>query len=152
MSDSPPVGRTKHGELTLDQIAGLMPGLGRIMRDISDRYTLTYYAAKGGNWDLARYALGGLRKLSRTGELTRPKMAEALRAFETEFLSPIASAIAARDWSAFDEAFTRATGEANRLHRELGYGYIEWVLPPQPPAHLTLGPVAIPDAEDGSAR
>ena len=51
--DKPPVGRTKHGELTLDQIAELQPGLGTLMRDISDRYWIAYYAAKGGNWKLA---------------------------------------------------------------------------------------------------
>src|SRR5258706_6643194 len=29
--DKPPVGRTKHGELTLDQLAELQPGLGTLI-------------------------------------------------------------------------------------------------------------------------
>ena len=37
MADEKPiVGRTKHGELTLDQIAELQPGLGTLMREVSD--------------------------------------------------------------------------------------------------------------------
>jgi len=31
-------GRTKHGELMIDQIASMQPGLGRRMPEISERY------------------------------------------------------------------------------------------------------------------
>ncbi|MCZ7626382.1 MAG: hypothetical protein M5R38_11860 [Candidatus Methylomirabilis sp.] len=56
MADEEPiVGRTKHGELTLDQIAELQPGLGQLMPLMSERYWICYYAAKGGNWALAAY-------------------------------------------------------------------------------------------------
>ena len=47
--EKPIVGHTKHGDLTLDQLAELQPGLGTLMRDISDRYWILYYAAQGGN-------------------------------------------------------------------------------------------------------
>ena len=36
--EHPLVGHTKHGDLTLDQLAELQPGLGTLMRDISDRW------------------------------------------------------------------------------------------------------------------
>jgi hypothetical protein len=143
VSDAP-VGRTKHGELTLDQIAGLQPGLGRIMRELSERYWTMYYSAKGGNWELAAYCLRGMRSLQRMGETTRPKMAGALRSFADGYLDPLDEAIRARDWNRFEAAYTAATDEANRVHRSLGYGYIEWRLPPRPPEHLTLAPVDAP--------
>lgn len=141
MSDVP-VGRTRHGELTLDQIAAIQPGLGRLMREISERWWTLYYAARGGNWDLAAYCLRGMRSLQRIGATTRPKLAGALEAFDGGQLQPLADAIAARDWERFGVRFELATAEANRVHRSLGYGYIEWRLPSRPPEHLTLTPVA----------
>ena len=142
-------GRTKHGELTIDQLAGLAPGLGRIMREIGERYWLLYYAAQGGNWDLAHYAFRGMRKMFKTGALTRPKMAGALDAYDEKWLAPLGNAITARDWTAFDAAYTAATDEANRVHVGLGYGYIEWKLPATPPPHLTLTEVPPPAPSRG---
>ena len=66
------IGRTKHGELTLDQIAELQPGLGQLMPLMSERYWICYYAAKGGNWALAAYQLNGLRSLFKKANTTRP--------------------------------------------------------------------------------
>jgi len=68
-----PVGRTRYGELTLDQIAEVQPGLGRLMPLVSDRYWIMYYAARGGNWALARYCLDQIRALFRVGATTRPQ-------------------------------------------------------------------------------
>ena len=147
-------GRTKHGELTIDQLAGLAPGLGRIMREIGERYWLLYYAAQGGNWDLAHYAFRGMRKLFKTGGLTRPNMAGALVAYDEKWLTPLGDALTAHDWAAFDAAYSAATDEANRVHVGLGYGYIVWKLPATPPQHLTLTDVSVPppshDGADGS--
>ncbi len=141
MSDVP-VGRTRHGELTLDQIASIQPGLGRLMREISERWWTLYYAAHGGNWELAAYCLRGTRSLQKIGGTTRPKLASALASFDASHLTPLAQAVAAREWGRFAACFREATDEANRVHRSLGYGYIEWRLPPRPPEHLTLTPVA----------
>ena len=71
--DKPVVGRTKHGELTLDQLAELQPGLGQLMPLVSERYWILYYAAKGGNWSLAHYQLRSLRSLWKKMSTTRPK-------------------------------------------------------------------------------
>jgi hypothetical protein len=80
------VGRTKHGELTLDQIAGMMPGMAELMVALAHRYHVMYYAAKGGNWRLAAYQLGDVRKALATAKLTRPKYREAIDRFGAEFL------------------------------------------------------------------
>ncbi len=46
--------KTKHGELTLEQLAEVQPGLARLMKEIGDRFHVLYHAAKGGNWKLGR--------------------------------------------------------------------------------------------------
>jgi hypothetical protein len=60
------VGRTKHGELTLDQLASIQPGMARVMEEVAHRYSLMYYACKGGNWELGHHELKELRGLFRS--------------------------------------------------------------------------------------
>jgi hypothetical protein len=78
-----PRGKSRHGELSLDQLVELQPGLGRLMPDIARRYWVLYYAARGGNWELAAYQLRQIAAVFRLGATTRPKMARHL-----EDLSP----------------------------------------------------------------
>lgn len=133
-----PIGHTKHGDLSLDQIADLMPGMARLMLEISDRYWILYYAAQGGNWDLARHQFGEIRKAMQSAGVTRPKYQEPLAGFEKEKLMPILSAIRAKDWPAFEVAYNDCASAANEMHVEFGYGYVDWQLPPEPPKHLRL--------------
>lgn len=133
-----PVARTKDAELTLDDLAEIQPGMARFMLEVSERYWILYYAAKAGNWALARHELGELRKANRHASITRPKYREALMEFDNEYLKPIADAIRAEDWEAFEAAYHRGIDGANSYHRDLGYEYIEWQLPETPPQHLRL--------------
>jgi len=129
---------TKHGELTLDQLAEIQPGLARLMTEISDRYWILYYAARNANWRLARYQVNQLRRILDIGGLTRPHYKEPLSAFEQNCVVPLREAIEAEDFSLFEERYRRALDEANRLHAETGHPEIVWQLPPHPPAHLAL--------------
>ncbi len=138
--EKPVVGKTKHGELTLDQIAGMQPGWGGLMPQIGERWWICYYAAQGSHWKLASYALRKVQGLFKTGAITRPKYAEMARNYDKDFLQPVAQGIAAGDFSEFDAAFKRATDEGNRLHVAIGHGEIIWTLPPEPPKHLKLTP------------
>jgi hypothetical protein len=70
-------------------LADIQPGLGTIMIEYSGRYTNMYYAAKGGNWDLADYMLKEAREIQEVGETTRPGRASGLKAFEQAYLDPI---------------------------------------------------------------
>lgn len=133
-----PVGHTKHGDLTLDQIAELQPGLGTLMRDISDRYWILYYAAKGGNWELAAYQLRGLRSLYKKGAMTRPKYAGMLDDFSTKIFDPLQKHIEAKDFQAFATVYQQGIGLANKLHVATKHAEIVWKLPPDPPEHLQL--------------
>lgn len=135
------MGRTRHGELSLDQLAELQPGLGQLMPQISQRYWILYYAARGGNWALAHYQLRGIRGLMRIGETTRPKMAKFLRAFQEGHLGAIEKAIEARDWADFEKAYGEGIKGANSYHATTGHPEVVWQLPPTPPEHLVLTPI-----------
>ena len=139
MSSDSPVARTKHGEISLDQIAEMLPGMARLMVEIADRYWILYYAAKGGNWDLARHEYGELRKTMQMAGAVRPKYAEPLAGFIEEKLKPVERAIRAKDLPAFEAAYREAGDAANEMHGEFGYAYIVWQLPDAPPPHLRLG-------------
>jgi hypothetical protein len=133
-----PVAHTRHGDLSLDQIAEMQPGMARLMAEISDRYWIMYYAAKGGSWDLARHEFSELKKTMQLAGVVRPKYAEPLAGFIAEKLKPIEQAIRAKDWASFDREYRETADAANEMHGEFGYGYIHWQLPDQPPKHLRL--------------
>src|SRR5437870_13890226 len=116
--ESPIVGRTKHGELTLDQLAELQPGLGTLMRDISDRYWILYYAAKGGNWELAAYQLRGLRSLYKKGATTRPKYKGMLENHEKKIFDALDKHIVAKDFAAFEKTYMAGIELANKMRSE----------------------------------
>lgn len=135
------VGRTRHTELTLDELADLQPGLGRLMPDVSERYWILYYAAKGGNWKLAQYCVNQIRGLFRVGSTTRPNMRRYLEAFDHGHLRAIEAAIAQRDVAAFETAYRKGIDGANAMHAATNHPEVVWQLPPEPPRHLYLGPV-----------
>jgi hypothetical protein len=138
--EKPIVGRTKHGELTLDQIAELQPGLGTLMRDLSDRYWIAYYAAKGGNWDLAAYQLRGVRSLFKKGNMTRPKYKVMVEEYTKKVLDPLDQYVSSKNFAEFEKAYMAGIDLANQMHVATNHGEIVWKLPPNPPQHLDLGP------------
>jgi hypothetical protein len=138
--EPPPVAHTKHGDLDLNQIAEQLPGMARLMVEVSDRFWLLYYAAKGGNWDLARHELNETRKTFRMAAIVRPKYGESLEAFDQEHLAALQNAIAAKDFAQFERVYHDGVDIANELHVSLGYSYISWHLPGEPPRHLRLTP------------
>lgn len=143
MSESPS-GRSRHVELSLDQLVELQPGLGRLMPEVGRRYWVAYYAAQGGNWELAAYQLRQIVQLFRLGGTTRPKMAKHLESFRMSTLEPLAAAVEARDWPVFEAAYRDGIENANQLHRSTGHAEIRWRLPDDPPPDLDLGPAENP--------
>jgi hypothetical protein len=140
VGDEPIAGHTRHGDLTLDQIADLQPGLGRLMLEVSERYWILWHAARGGNWGLAAYELRNLRKTLLAGGVTRPKYAGDLAAYDAGPMDTLARALKTRDWAVFEAAYEEATREANRYHEIRGFPYLVWQLPPDPPGHLKIFP------------
>lgn len=130
--------RTPHGELSLEELAEALPSTGDLMALVGDAWWKCAHAARGGNWDLAAYFARRVRGIQRRLALVRPKYADDLKRFESELIEPVLGAAAARDRSSFDAAFTRATDEANELHKKWGKSYIRWTLPEEAPRDLDL--------------
>ena len=139
MADEKPIaGRTKHGELTLDQLAELQPGLGQLMPLVSERYWTLYYAAKGGNWALADYEARGLKRLWQKMSTTRPKYKGMLDNYAKKILDPLAQQIASKNFAEFEKTYQAGVELANTMHAASDHAEIVWKLPPNPPQHLQL--------------
>ena len=138
MPDEKIVIKTKHGELSLDQLAEVQPGMARLMKEVGERYHILYYAAKGGNWSLAKHQLSQIISLHKAGATLRPKYAHDLNTFIHTHLNPIGEAIEAKDWKKFEEVYRKGIDGSNTLHEKYGYGYIRYVLPKNPPEFYDL--------------
>jgi hypothetical protein len=102
------------------------------------RYTNLYYAAKGGNWDLAAYELKEAREIQEVGETTRPGRGAALKAFEKSSLEPLEAALKAKDFQKFDDAFKKGIQRCNGCHVAQGFAYIKYELPSGPTLPLSM--------------
>ena len=134
---SEPVARP---ELTLEEIADLLPGTGEIMASVGECWWKCAYAARGGNWPLAAYFVRRVRSLQRKLAVVRPKYSDDLRAFEEDHIAAALSACDAADQRTFERVFAAATDKANELHVKWAKPYIRWTLPDEPPRDLDLGP------------
>ena len=131
---------TKHGAMTLEQIAEMQPGMARLMVEYAQRFWTMFYAAKAGNWPLAKYSHSEMMKLGRIVPVVRPKYADGMREFEAAFMGPLAAGIAARDWTAFETAYRRAVGGSDEFHDRYAKPFIRFRLPPEAPPLLEMGP------------
>ena len=125
--------RTKHAELSLEDIGGALPGTGEVMASVGCCYAMAWHAAAGGNWDLGAYYLRRTRSLLRGLSVTRPKYADQIREYDAGVLEYLYRALLARDRAAFEELYQRGVDEANAYHVETGHPYIRWVRPAEPP-------------------
>ena len=132
--------KTPHGEMTIDQLAEIQPGMAVVMKVVGERYTLAYYAAKGGNWKLAAYHMNQLRAAFKTARVTRPKFADDLTAFDKEYLQPIFKAIHDQDTAEFEAAFKKGEGGSDLYHEKRGVAYIKYTLPERVSSNLYMGP------------
>jgi hypothetical protein len=131
--------KTPYGEMTIDQLADIQPGMATLMKEVGERFTETYYAAKGGNWKLAAHHLNQLRFVFRTAKVTRPKFADDLTAFDQEYLTPIFKAIRDQNWAEFEAAFRRGEVGSDTYHDKRGYPHIRYVLPNEGLSNLYRG-------------
>lgn len=131
---------TKHGPLTVDELAGMMPGASRLMDELAHRYWVLYYAAKAGNWDLAGYMERESEKLLAVMAKVRPKYAADLAVFVDEQLGPIAAAIEAKDWAMFDAAYQSSVDASDDYHAKYNKGFLRFRLPNHPPEWFDLTP------------
>ncbi len=131
---------TKHGTLTVDDIAAMQPGMARLMDELSRRYWVLYYAAKAGNWELAAYEEKESEKILKTASAARPKYRDDIATFVRLRLEPLAKAIETRDWRAFEEAYHRGIEDSNVYHDKYNKRFIRFRLPDHPPEWFDLAP------------
>ncbi len=139
--ETKPQGWSGKRYFTMDDLAVIQPGLARIMPDIGQRYWKLYYAAKAGNWAMAKFQLGEIGALMELGMVTRPRYEENLEKFIKEDLGKIEAAIDSKDWPGVEEAFHEGVRNANDYHAVYDKPYIVWKLPDYPPPDIDLTPV-----------
>ena len=132
------VGRTKHGEISLSQMANMKPGMAELMIAIGHRFHILYFAGLNGNWKLAAYQASSIRKLFGASKVTRPKYAEAMDKFAREHLDPISAAIRERNVGQFESAIKASIVASDQYHRDWGYDYIRFRMPPDAPVGYDL--------------
>lgn len=135
---------TKHGAITLEQLAEMQPGMARLMAEYSERFWILYYAAKAGNWPLAKYEHSEMMKLGQIVPVVRPKYAEGMAEFEAAHMEPLLAAITASDWPAFEAAYRRAIDGSDRMHDKFAKPFIRFRLPPEAPPWIEFDPDARP--------
>jgi hypothetical protein len=140
MSNEKIVIKTKHGELSLEQLAEVQHGMAHLMKEVGERHHVLYYAAKARNWKLALYQLNQVIALFKIGATLRPKFTEDLNNFVKTHFHPIGEAIRTENWEGFDDAFKKAIEGSDRFHEKYGYGFIHFVLPKNPPEMYDLTP------------
>lgn len=130
--------RTRHGELTLEEIAELLPDTGEIMQSVGNTWWKCAHAARGGNWALAAYFVRRTRSLLRKLAVLRPKYAEDIAAYQRDHIERVLATCERSSLDGFASAYDAAVDAANALHVKWGKAYVRWTLPDAPPADLEL--------------
>lgn len=120
---------TKHGDLTLEQIAGSLSGTGEVMASVSHCFGTAWHAGRAGKWELAAYYTRRVRGLMQTLAVRRPKYAAQLDEFLRDGLEPLLRAMVNRNEPEFRNRFVTCVEMANRFHIDTGHAYIEWTAP-----------------------
>lgn len=126
--------------MTIEDLAMVQPGLARIMPEIGARTWKLYYAAKAGNWPMAKFQWKEAKGLFELGAFMRPKHEEAINKYLEEDWSRLEAPIKNEDFAAFDAAFTHCVDMANAYHELKEKPYLRWKLPDAPPPDLDLAP------------
>jgi hypothetical protein len=122
----------------IKRLSDLQPGLGTVMIEYGMRFTNAYYAAKGGNFELAQYMIKEMKEIQEVGEITRPARADLLKAFESNYLDKLDAAAKAKNWSQYSKLFPQVVNACNQCHAKVKMAYIVYQLPPSPPAPLKM--------------
>ncbi len=139
MTDAQPI-PTKHGPITLEQLAEMQPGMARLMVEYAERFRILYHAGRAGNWLLARYEHSEMMKLGKIVPVVRPKYAEGMAEFEHTCMAPLLAAITASDKGAFEAAYLAAVRGSDAMHDRFGKPFIRFRLPPEAPPWIDVDP------------
>ncbi|MHB8246676.1 MAG: hypothetical protein ACYDGN_15265 [Acidimicrobiales bacterium] len=127
-------------KLTLDELAGIQPGMARLMVEVSDRMWKCYHAGRARNRPLARYQLSEATKILKAAAVVRPKYAESMQQFIGEEMASLRAAVEGEEWGRLEEVFAEVVSATNRYHDQFDKGFIVWKVPAEPPSDLDLSP------------
>jgi hypothetical protein len=116
----------------VDDIKGVLPKFAIPMREVGSRYIDVYFAAKSGNWGLAAYSTKYMNASMNPAKVTKPDLYKSWESFYTGTFNPVNKAIQAKDFTAFDKAYTDALGACNGCHDGTGYKFVKQVKPTDP--------------------
>lgn len=116
----------------IDDIKGALPKFAIPMREVGSRYIDAYFAAKGGNWALAAYMTKYMNAAMNPAKVTKPELYQTWVSFYTGTFDPVNKAIQAKDFTAFDKAYTDAIGACNGCHDGTGYKFAKQMKPTDP--------------------
>ena len=111
----------------LNDVISVLPKFAIPMREVGDRYQNMYFAAKGGNWGLAFYMSKYMNGAMDPARVTKPDEYAMWKSFYEESFAPVNKAIMAKDFAAFDKAYTSVMNSCNQCHAGMGYGFIKVV-------------------------
>lgn len=108
----------------IDQIKSVLPKFAIPMREVGDRFQNMYFAAKGGNWALAAYMSKYMNGAMNPASLTKPNEYPAWKSFYDNTFAATNKAIQAKDFKAFETAYSNVIKSCNGCHAGMGYGFI----------------------------
>jgi hypothetical protein len=117
----------------IDDVKSVLPKFAVPMREVGDRFQNMYFAAKGGNWALAAYMSKYMNGAMAPARVTKPNEYPAWKSFYEQTFAPVNKAILAKDWNAFDKAYSTAISDCNGCHASTGYKFIEVIKLSAPP-------------------
>ena len=126
--------------MTIEDMATIQPGLARIMPEIGARTWKLFYAAKAGNWPMAKFQWKEIKGLFELGAFTRPKHEDALNQYMEENWKTLEGPLEKKDFAAFEDAFHKCVDAANAYHELKDKPYIVWKLPDAPPPDMDMRP------------
>jgi hypothetical protein len=131
----------------LNDVISVLPKFAIPMREVGDRYQNMYFAAKGGNWGLAFYMSKYMNGAMNPARVTKPDEYGMWKSFYEESFAPVNKAIVAKDFAAFEKAYTSVMNSCNQCHAGMGYGFIK-VVKQKSPADVGIDYKVPSKAED----
>jgi hypothetical protein len=111
----------------IDEVRSVLPKFAIPMREVGDRFQNLYFAAKGGNWALAAYMSKYMNGAMGPASVTKPDEYKTWKNFYENAFAPVNKAIMAKDFKAFDTAYTTTMKSCSGCHAGMGYGFIQVV-------------------------
>jgi hypothetical protein len=111
----------------VDEVRSALPKFAIPMREVGDRFQNMYFAAKGGNWALAAYMSKYMNNSMNPASVTKPSEYKVWKSFYDDTFAAVNKAIQAKDFKAFETAYTAVINDCNACHQGMGYGFIKLV-------------------------